>query len=333
MPSFFGYRSFPFTSASKPPAAGQQSTSVASSNTSSPSKLSAANDPTSLSSKTPKFGPELYVEAAKMQESRGNIEGAILQFKKALDLAPNNLSVLLNFARLYDRQGQFGDAVQLYQRAIQADPKSATALNDLGLCYARQRKFDDSIASLQKAIQIQPEKKMYRNNLATVFVEAGRYDEALPQLIAAHGEAVAHYNLGYMLQQKGQIALAIDQMKRALELSPQFEEAATMLSNLSVPTQNFVNYSNPPREGDTASSPPDEWWRQRTAVQRRIPAQQQQGPYGDPRGVSPPTPPPTVLPQILPTQTVPTQTVPTQAAPPNVQQDTRSFQGSNQIFP
>ena len=182
MPNLFSGRLNPFTSAAKS-TPGQQNSTVASS-----SKVSSANDPTSLTSKTPKFGPDLYVEAAKMQESRGNPEGAIQQYKKAVDLGPNNVSTLLNFARFYDRQSKFTEAVQLYQRATQADPKSATAHNDM-VCVSRVMKIRmNPLHPFRRRSNSSRKKRRIATTWQRCLLKPGVMTKPLPQLIAAHGE-------------------------------------------------------------------------------------------------------------------------------------------------
>lgn len=195
-------------------------------------KVTPPNDAISLSSKTGKLGPEVYIEAARLAESRGNLDGAVQQYRRAIEAAPKNTLTLLSLARLYDRQENIDEAVKLYQRAIQIDDRNVTAHNDLGLCLARHGNLELSLAELAKAVSLQPDKQLYRNNLATVLAQAGRYDEALSQLTTAHGPAVAHYNLGHLLKQQGKLPLAAEHFRQAVELDPQLAPAQKMLRRL-----------------------------------------------------------------------------------------------------
>lgn len=173
----------------------------------------------------PKVGPELYVASARLYEKNGNFIGAGEQYQKALKVAPDNLVALLCYAHLLDRQNKLDQATQLYQRAVRAHPHEASAHNDLGLCYARRRMLNESIASLSDAVRLQPNRELYRNNLATVLIEQNRPDEALKQLQAVQADAVAHYNVGYLLQQHKQDQLAANYFSRAAQLDPSFAAA------------------------------------------------------------------------------------------------------------
>ena len=187
------------------------------------------NDPLSLSNKPAEPDAKFYVAVARLHESKNNLGEAENNYKHALEQAPDNLEAMLGYARLLDRQGKLAEATQQYLEATRRHPREATAFNDLGLCLARQGKLDESIQALRRAIDLQPQRKLYRNNLATVLVEMGRYDEALKHLVAVHGESIGHYNLGYLLSQKGDRRAAAQHFARAVEIDPQFAEARRWL--------------------------------------------------------------------------------------------------------
>ncbi|HTN74702.1 MAG TPA: tetratricopeptide repeat protein, partial [Pirellulaceae bacterium] len=179
-------------------------------------KVIPAKDPTALDGKPTKLGPEIYVSAARIHENRGDMDAASAQYKKALELAPKDVSALVGLARLHDRQGQFAEAETLYKKAAEANPKSPLVWNDLGLCYARQKRLPEATSTLSRAVQLQPNNAMYRNNVATVLVEQGRLDEAWTQLSAVNDPATAHYNMGYLLHQHKHDGKAGEHLEQAL---------------------------------------------------------------------------------------------------------------------
>jgi cytochrome c-type biogenesis protein CcmH/NrfG len=190
-------------------------------------------DPTSLTSKTGKLGPDVYVARGRLYESQDKPIEAIANYEKALSVAPNDVGALVSLARLHDRRGNSAKAVEIYHKALKAHPKSALVHNDLGLCYARQKQFQRATESLNKAIALQPGNPKYRNNMATVMVELGRTDEAYKQLAAVNGEAVAHFNLAYLLDQKGQSGPAVQQLQLAIAKDPTLAPAQEMLAQLT----------------------------------------------------------------------------------------------------
>ncbi len=195
----------------------------------------AVHDATSLAYDSPAPGADLYIAAAGMYERGGDLVHAAEQYEKALEADPKNQAALLGAARLYDRQDKFEQAIRYYQQTLQHHPKLATAHNDLGLCYARQAKYQESLVALRSAVQLEPTRALYRNNIATVLAELGQNQQALEHLTVAHGRAKAHYNLGYLLYQRGQHQPAAEQFQLALRSDPQLREAELWLAKLAPP--------------------------------------------------------------------------------------------------
>jgi Tfp pilus assembly protein PilF len=182
---------------------------------------------------TPKPSPGLHVAIAQMAERKGNLEEAETHYQKALQIDSNHLPSLLGYAHLEEGRKDYDAAVKHYQRAIKKHPKEAAPHNDLGLCYQHQGKLKEAAKSLQTAVELQPARRLYRANLAGVLVEQGKNDEALKQLIAAHGEAVGHYNLAYMLAQRPDPRPSLPYFQKALEKDPTLAPASEWIALLS----------------------------------------------------------------------------------------------------
>jgi Flp pilus assembly protein TadD len=174
-------------------------------------------------------GGSVYVGLARLQESQGNVAAAAEAYERALQTDSSNLEALLGYARLQDRQGNFPRATQLYQTAVRLHPNDAATLNDLGLCLSRQGKKVEAQAALAQAVNLKPDRTLYRNNLAKLLVDVGQPQLALDHLLAVHAPPVAHYNLGYLLQQKNEPILARQHFARALELDPNLADARQWL--------------------------------------------------------------------------------------------------------
>jgi Tfp pilus assembly protein PilF len=215
------------------------------------------DDPVRLGSSTPKPGPDLHVAMAHVKEHGGDFVDAERHYQEALRQAPADLPALVGYAHLKDHLGQLDQATALYQQAAIQHPRQASVHNDLGLCLHRRGLLKESIASLHAAVDLAPDKKLYRNNLATALVDAGRPVEAYQQLAAAHGEAVAHYNLGYLLASKGDHRQAAAEYQRALALDPSLSPAREALAQLTPAPQPAVAVAQaPPRAARAASAPP-----------------------------------------------------------------------------
>jgi len=190
-------------------------------------------DPLRLDSPTRKVGPEIHVGAAQLMENQGKFAEAEAHYQKALKDSPNNLNALVGLARMHDRQGHSQQAIQTYLRAYKAHPNSGLVLNDVGLCHARQRQFDQALAAMNRAVELSPDNPKYRNNLATILVETGRIDEAVQKLSVGSTPAVAHYNVAYLLQQKGQTGEATRHLQQAVAIDPALGPAQEMLAQIT----------------------------------------------------------------------------------------------------
>jgi tetratricopeptide (TPR) repeat protein len=193
------------------------------------------DDPLRLDRMPKKIGPEVYLGAARLLENQGSFAEAEGNYREALKVAPNDLAALIGLARLHDRQGQGQKAIELYQKAAQAHPTNGLVFNDMGLCYRRQQQLDKSLAAFRKAVELHPDNAKYRNNLAAALVDSGRGDEAYHELAVLNSSAVAHYNLAYLLQQKGQRADAMRHLQEALAVDPALTPARDMLAQFGVP--------------------------------------------------------------------------------------------------
>ncbi len=200
-------------------------------------KVVKAPDPVALDSMPDKINVGVYYQAGRLAESSGNVERAIKQYERALNDDPNHIASLISLARLHDRQDRFEDAERLYRRAIKAEPENAMAYNDLGLCLARHDQAQESVAALRHAVQLEPKRKLYRNNLATVLVDMGRVDEALAELKQVYPAAIAQYNLGYLLYQKGDKAQARQHIALACQADRSLKQAKEMLAQLDRETK------------------------------------------------------------------------------------------------
>jgi hypothetical protein len=92
--------------------------------------------------------------------------------------------------------------------------------------------FPQSIAALDAAVRLRPTIVLFRNNAAMVLVDTGQIDAAYSHLVAVHCEAIAHYNLGYLLIKKGQNAEAARQFAICVQQDPSLVQAQQWLQRL-----------------------------------------------------------------------------------------------------
>jgi tetratricopeptide (TPR) repeat protein len=166
-----------------------------------------------------------------------------------LQIAPDDLRPLLGYARLQDRLGRPQEALKLYERAARVHPQEPAVFNHMAVHYTRCGMLREAIGAADRAVQLRPYEPRYRNNMAMLLVEVGRPQEAFFQLHAVYDEAVAHYNLGYLLTKKGQTQAAAQEFAVALRINPALLPAHQWLDRLAAspgPRAEPPGYGPPP---------------------------------------------------------------------------------------
>ena len=224
-----------------------------------PKPVKPTDDPVSLQTKG-KAGVELYVAVARLYEESGRLEEAEQQYKRALKDAPNDLRVQLGYARLKDRMGNFKESLAMYQQAAQLHPQDPSAFNNLAVHYARHSMLREALGAMERAAQLRPKEAKYRNNMATLLVEMGKPQEAFTQLRTVYDEAVAHYNLGFLLNKKGQPEAASREFAAALRANPTMVSAQQWLNQLNNAPSTFpaaqMAQRSPPAEPQVVAQTP-----------------------------------------------------------------------------
>jgi len=212
-----------------------------SSTTGAMTSLLGTSPPTSQAAKPGKLDADIDIRAAQYSAQSGNFEDAEAKYKRALKTEPKNVKAILGLARIYDEMGNSQQAVATYQKAIQLHPKNAMVYNDLGLCFGRRRELAPAQKMLQKAVELEPGKANYRNNLATILVDMGRPADAYQHLLAVQPAGVAHYNLACLLESRGQLDQAAEQLQQAIAIDQTLTPARELLAQIqgSAPQQTM----------------------------------------------------------------------------------------------
>ena len=214
-------------------AVGGSFRSVSSAGSSHVSVAKKTNDPTSLSSDPGPLKPELFLASAALHEKQGALDRALAQYQKVLEMDPSSRPAMIGMGRLLHRQGRMQEAIAVYRRAVSIHQNDPVVANDLGLCLARSGQFDEAVRTLDMAVRLNPSNTMYRNNLAAVLVESNRARDAYAVLEQTYGPAIASYNVGYLLNQRGNQAQAHEYLTQSLQHDPNLRQARVILNRMN----------------------------------------------------------------------------------------------------
>jgi Flp pilus assembly protein TadD len=134
-----------------------------------------------------------------------------------------------NFAWLYNQgvvlenQGRDALAVEKYREALALDPRHWGAMGNLARLLGQQGQLEEARALAEQMVQANPDHPRYLSLLGVILTRLGDLPEAetrLRQALAGREEdALAHHNLGRVLEQRGRADEAAEHYDRArLEL-------------------------------------------------------------------------------------------------------------------
>src|SRR5262245_13205045 len=137
---------------------------------------------------------ELFSAGLAFQE-RGEWVPAERCYRRALELAPNRPSVMVNLAGVLIQAGRCEEARSIVERVLEVDPENPAALLNLGHCQLGAETAEAALISIEAALRIKPD-----------------YVEALVSRASA-------------LDELGQPALALESCDTALAMKPDYVEA------------------------------------------------------------------------------------------------------------
>ncbi len=116
---------------------------------------------------------------------RGDLDGGVSQFEKALAIRPNYPEIRGQIAHCFEIQGRLREARDLYYQALESKPDLPEALNNLAWMLATCP--DDSLRNGAEAVRCGEracelthyEKIIYIGTLAAAYAEAGRFNDAI----------------------------------------------------------------------------------------------------------------------------------------------------------
>ncbi|MFH1189116.1 MAG: tetratricopeptide repeat protein [Candidatus Omnitrophota bacterium] len=176
-------------------------------------------------------------------EERGDIDRAIADYDRAIELSPNYADAYNNRGNAYGEKGDFGRAIDEYNKAIKIDADSADAYNNRGNIYSRKGNYEQAIADYNKAIEIKPDHAEAFNDRGVAFDKKGRFDLAatdLDRAILINPEyADAYNNRGNIFRKRGFPDRAIADYNRAIKIDPKYADAYCNRGNAYAAKEDF----------------------------------------------------------------------------------------------
>lgn len=180
----------------------------------------------------PRIPPKTHFAAGRLLERRGDFEGAIKQYRRAIALSADYVDALNRLGVTLDRVGRFDEADAYFTEAIILQPGKAYLRNNLAFSYMLQRRWEDAEAELRNALVLDPDFERARVNLGLVLARQERFEDAMTAFILALPPADAYYNMGLIYREHDLFAEAQEAFNRSLVLDPSMEAARKQLESI-----------------------------------------------------------------------------------------------------
>lgn len=176
--------------------------------------------------------PRSQLAYANLMVSQGDRDEARRSYEKVLASDTKSVDAIIGLARLDQLAGRTAEAEAGYQKAIRMEPRSGRTQDALGQFYVDQKRWNEAVATLQSAMVAAPEVKDYRFHYAIALAKSGQIEQAVPHLVDTVGSAAAHYNIGLILHDRGDLAASEDEFAAAILENPRLSQAQYWLTEV-----------------------------------------------------------------------------------------------------
>jgi tetratricopeptide (TPR) repeat protein len=162
--------------------------------------------------------------------------------------------------RLLDDQGQTSQAIEEYKKALEIDPNNSLIYSEMAESYLRNNRQREAVDNASKAIQLDRDNIEAHKLLSTVYLQIiGRANAQQPPSLETINSAIHEFEeivridpterqsfamLGRLYQIKGDRDKALQIYKQLLDVEPGSEEGVTALAKLHMDGGNFKEAVN-----------------------------------------------------------------------------------------
>ncbi len=166
---------------------------------------------------------------------RGKVAESIQHYRAALEVKPDHGETHYNLANALARIGETTEAISHYQAALKANPKDAEAHNNLAVALQKSGAPQEIEMHFQEAIRLQQDNSAAHFNYALFLVRQGRA-EAIQQFSEVvrldPANEQAHFQLGILLASQKQLPNAIEHLRSAMRLKPNWPAPLNFLARI-----------------------------------------------------------------------------------------------------
>jgi tetratricopeptide (TPR) repeat protein len=165
-------------------------------------------------------GPRRMVAEGVRLAEAGDLEQAVREHERALELDPDLHQAHVNLISHCARLGRWSEAEKHYRAAVALAPGRGAPHYDWGVALLAQRRTEEAVAAFREALEDNPHHAEAHNNLGTLVLPDGHLEEAAQHfraaLESAPGYRLARFNLARVLGAQGRFDEAVSELRRTL---------------------------------------------------------------------------------------------------------------------
>jgi tetratricopeptide (TPR) repeat protein len=165
--------------------------------------------------------------SGEIMESMKNYDGAVLEYKKAVEMAPQQAGAHFKLGNAYWYLGEWDAAIKEFQSELVNDPQNCAAQGQIGnILIAQRMNFEEGLSAVDKALAICPNQTQARIDRGRALLKLNRGEEAVKDLQAAEQATPDDPTIHFFLAQ-GYRALGRSQEAQAeMRIFSKLEETA-----------------------------------------------------------------------------------------------------------
>jgi predicted Zn-dependent protease len=171
-----------------------------------------------------------HIVSGEIDESMRNYDGALVEYKKAIDAAPQQPGTHEHMGNTFWTMGKWESAETEFRAELVNDPNNCmTRWKLANAMLEANASAQDALTELNSAVERCPTLMQARVDRARALVKLGRHDEALPDLLLAEkdspNEPSIHFLLSSVYKAQGKTAEAQQEMRTYGKLQREASEA------------------------------------------------------------------------------------------------------------